>query len=228
MTKKSKLFLFIFIAISIAHILGLALNLTLLSVYTKPFLLVSLLSYYISVSKKNSPWYIGAVVFSLIGDVMLIFEGENNFIVGLASFLIAHILYIFLVFTGLEKSSLRIKIQSILPFSIVCFGLLYFLKDNLGSLMIPVTIYAIVISLFGTISLINYFSSTSKGAITLLLGSLFFIASDSILAINKFYESKAIYALFIMVTYIIAQYLICSYMILCESAIVAKKKRHDT
>ena len=74
--------------------------------------------------------------------------------------------------------------------------------------MIRVTIYAIVIYLFRTISLINYFNSTSKGAVTLLFMSLFFIASDSILAINKFHGSKAIYALFIWVAYSITQYLI--------------------
>lgn len=74
--------------------------------------------------------------------------------------------------------------------------------------MIRVTIYAIVIYLFRTISLINYFNSTSKGAVTLLFVSLFFIASDSILAINKFHGSKAIYALFIRVASIIAQYLV--------------------
>ena len=71
--------------------------------------------------------------------------------------------------------------------------------------MIRVTIYAIVIYLFRTISLINYFNSTSKGTVTLLFMSLFFIASDSILAINKCYGFKAICALFIRVAYSITQ-----------------------
>ena len=71
--------------------------------------------------------------------------------------------------------------------------------------MIRVTIYAIVIYLFRTISLINYFNSTSKGTVTLLFMSLFFIASDSILAINKCHGSKAIYALFIRVAYSITR-----------------------
>ncbi len=167
--------------------------------------------YYLKSTDKRSTLYIGAVLFSLLGDILLISNAELNFMLGLVSFLIAHILYIVMVIKRAEASSFKNKARSVVPFLILGFGLLYFLKDSLGEMLIPVTIYAFVISMFGTVSLLNYLNNNSKKALILLFGSLFFILSDSVLAINKFYESNAVYPVIVMITYITAQYLICSY-----------------
>lgn len=91
--------------------------------------------------------------------------------------------------------------------------LLSVLKNHLGELLIPVIIYGIVISVFGIVATLNYITNKSKANLWLFFGALFFIASDSMLAINKFYQPKEIYAVLIMLTYIIAQFLICKAMI---------------
>ena len=43
--------------------------------------------------------------------------------------------------------------------------------------------------------------------------SIIFIFSDSLIALNKFYESNDLYGVSIMITYILAQFLICKAMI---------------
>jgi uncharacterized membrane protein YhhN len=48
----------------------------------------------------------------------------------------------------------------------------------------------------------------------MLIGAIVFMISDALLAINKFYLPKEIFAVLIMGTYIIAQYLIYRSMIL--------------
>ncbi len=80
-------------------------------------------------------------------------------------------------------------------------------------MLIPVIIYGIVISTFGIVATLNYISNKTKANLWLFFGALFFIVSDSILAINKFYNPKEIFDFLIMLTYIIAQFLICKSMI---------------
>ena len=211
MLKQSKYIFWLFALVSIIHVLGLVFKFEVVSVVTKPLILVLLLSYYLKRTNQRSTLYIGAVLFSLLGDILLISNTELNFMLGLASFLIAHILYIVMVMKRIEASSFKSKVISAVPFIILGTGLLYFLKDTLEEMLIPVAIYAFVISMFGTVSLLNYLNRKSKEALTLMLGSLFFILSDSVLAINKFQESNAIYPVVVMITYIAAQYLICNY-----------------
>ena len=52
-----------------------------------------------------------------------------------------------------------------------------------------------------------------QASLTLLSGAILFILSDSMIALNKFYEAQSIYPAAIMITYIIAQFLIFRYMI---------------
>lgn len=211
--EKAKLFLGLFFGVALLHVIGKFYHLTDLSVWTKPLILTFLLLYYFGATAKKRGLYVAAVLFSLLGDVLLIYEGEVNFMLGLLSFLTAHILFIVIVFNSLTKSIIKVKLVVFIPFSVVCLGLIMFLKDSLGEMLIPVVIYAIVILVFGAISLLNYLLHKSKSSLTLLVGSLFFLISDSVLAIDKFYEPNEIFPVIIMTTYILAQYLICRFMI---------------
>jgi uncharacterized membrane protein YhhN len=84
-------------------------------------------------------------------------------------------------------------------------------------MLIPVIIYGIIISTFGTLTLLNYLQQKSTENLWLFLGTLIFIVSDSFLAINKFYGTREVYGVTIMITYIVAQYLICKAMIVKDS-----------
>lgn len=203
----------LFFLISAMHVIGLAIGLEWLSVSTKPLLLLSLFLFYITKTAMKNNLFISAMVFSFLGDVFLISNSELNFMFGLGSFLTAHILYILLVGKQLNKSLVKDKIVATIPFVGVFIGLIYFLKDSLGELLIPVVIYGLVISTFGAVSLLNYRGQKTEASVYLLFGSLFFILSDSILAINKFYETNLWFPVIVMITYISAQYLICQFMI---------------
>ena len=210
---RQKLFHGLFIGVALAHVIGKFCHLPDLSNWTKPLILALLLLFYLNATVEKMRLYIGAVLFSLLGDILLIFDGELNFILGLLSFLTAHILFILIVLKGLPKSALKSKLGVLIPFAVVCLGLILFLKDSLGEMLIPVAVYATVISVFGAISLLNYVLNTSRKTLTLFIGSLFFLISDSVLAIDKFHEPNEVFPAIIMITYILAQYLICRFMI---------------
>ncbi|WP_457611493.1 lysoplasmalogenase [Lutibacter sp.] len=211
--NKIKVLFFVFVGVSVLDIIGIIFRIPILIQVFKPLILLLLLVLYaVSVSKLNK-LYVLALIFSFFGDVFLMFSGESYFIIGLISFLIAHLLFIKIVINQIQKQSISKVIISTIPFLVLFLGLILFLKDFLNNLLIPVIIYGLTICTFGTVSLINYLSTKSRKSLLMLIGSIIFITSDSVLAINKFYNSSHLFEVIIMITYILAQYLIFRSMV---------------
>jgi len=171
------------------------------------------MSLYIVSVKNRNKWYLVGLIFSFLGDVFLLKNGNMYFMLGLIAFLLSHIMYIKITTNFIKSKSISKIIIAILPFLVFVIVLLSVLKSHLGEMLIPVIIYGIVISTFGIVATLNYISNKTKANLWLFFGALFFIVSDSILAINKFYNPKEIFDFLIMLTYIIAQFLICKSMI---------------
>lgn len=205
-------YLKIFITISVFYLLLLVTGQEWIAWYCKPFLLpLLILEAYNSTRFPTKNLLFSALVFSWIGDVILMFanKGELYFIFGLVSFLIAHILFIvlFIKQKKMNPNSNLLWVGLILV-AFYLFGMLSFLFPSLGDLKIPVSIYATTISVMLLMAIKGYFNWPQPNNVTILLGALFFISSDSILAINKFHSEIPKSGFFIMATYIIAQYLI--------------------
>lgn len=206
--NKIKVSFFVFALVSILDIIGILFRVPILIQIFKPFILLSLLVLYlVSVSTRNK-LYIMALVFSFCGDILLMFEGELYFMIGLVSFLIAHILFIKIVIKRIQNTLLSKVIFSIIPFLIVFSLLIFNLKDSLHEMLWPVIIYGLTITTFGTASLIDYLNTKSTKSLLMLVGALIFMVSDSVLAIDKFNNSSHIYEVIVMITYVLAQYFI--------------------
>ena len=168
---------------------------------TKPLLMPLLIALYLSFKQTILPnwYYILALIFSLFGDVFLMFKSNDLFIPGLASFLIAHIFYILLFIK--ESKILRWPTLIIL---IVTISYLSFLKPYISNeLILPVSMYCIVISLMGIVAVNRKKSSFGYSLIS--FGALLFIISDSLIAFNKFIENLPQSSFLIMSTYGLAQ-----------------------
>ena len=218
-TVKSKyLFLVLFIFISLLDVLGLLMKVSLLELFAKPLIILSLMAIYVTSVRKKNYWFLIALFFSFLGDVFLL-DKNNMFLLGIAAFLITQLIYIKIIMSHIEKSPLANKMSAILPFAVFFMVLIYILFENLNGFLWPVVIYGLTISLFGVVSLLNYITKKTTATRLLLLGALLFIASDSMIALNKFYEPQEFYSVSIMITYILAQYFICRYMISKSSTI---------
>ncbi len=208
MTRKTALFLFLIFSLLY---LGLVLiEFESITWWLKPFLIPLLsISVILSGKMESKPLLISAMFFSWIGDVVLLFanQGVIYFIIGLVSFLIADLFYIIL-FSKLQKV-INLKYKRFIPLVLLYLvGFLYFLWEKLGGMKIPVIIYALVISTMLLVAIKGYFTWNSKSGKLLLIGAVFFVLSDSILAINKFYVPIYLSSFWIMSTYITAQFLI--------------------
>lgn len=202
----------LFFIVSILDIIGVAINNTMLQVVFKPMIIISLIAlYYFTVAKKNK-WYLLALAFSFLGDVFLM-DKNNLFMFGIASFLVTQLLYIFIIVKQMEKPSNFKKYLYTFLFANYVVYLITLLKPNLGELLYPVIIYGITIAIFGLVATLNYVTKRTKSALILMFGAVLFIASDSMIALNKFHESQSFYPVAIMVTYVLAQYLIYRFFI---------------
>lgn len=149
--------------------------------------------------------------FSWAGDVTLEFSNSNRnfFLLGLACFLLAHVMYFTVFFITPGKNSiLSNRIWFLLPVIIYGAALVVYLYDDLNEMRLPVILYAIVI-LAMLAGAINRIEKVQKDSFRLVLaGAILFVISDSAIAFNKFSYQFAGSGFVIMSTYIVAQYLI--------------------
>ncbi|MEN9980392.1 MAG: hypothetical protein RL542_179 [Bacteroidota bacterium] len=209
---KNKLYLSIYLVISAIYLLITAFNQEEMARVVKPFLLpILLVAVYHTENFSTKKILLTALTFSWIGDVILLFadRGEIYFILGLVAFLLSHIFYIVLF----NKQTISKTISNKLSFGagigliVIYFSMMITtLGPKLGSLTVPVVIYAIVISTMLYFALKGSFQWKAIPYHSVLIGAVLFISSDSILAFNKFYEPIPAASLLIMVTYLLAQY----------------------
>ncbi len=210
--KISNWLLLFFLSLAV-NLAGIFYQIDLLAIFSKPVIVISLLC--LLVSKKASiqnRFFIPAalaLLFSLLGDVLLIFEKFNAlfFMLGLISFLVAHIFYI-ICFNRL-RLAMHINMRWwIIPAVMVYYcSLIFILFPYLGEMKMPVIVYGAVISSMLLVALHLLFSDAVFLKL-ITLGAVLFVVSDSLLAFNKFYGAFKFAGVLIMLTYGLAQYFI--------------------
>ena len=145
-----------------------------------------------------------ALLFSAAGDALLGSDGERWFVPGLAAFLTTHLLYatIFLRDPRLPRTPLRGG-RKFAAVAIPLFAIVYaaFLFPRLGALAVPVVGYIAAIVAMAVIAL-------RVAAVSVPIGAIMFMVSDSLLAFDKFVSSEAWIGPLIWITYAAAQLLI--------------------
>jgi len=201
----------LFLIILTADIVAVYLNNESWRYFTKPLVVISLIVYFISqVSSDQSglkKWILLALVFSLGGDIFLLFESEDSvfFLLGLSSFLIAHIFYIVFFHFVRIRENIAGNILLLLLVVIYYTTLMTILSPYLENMKLPVRIYGVVISFMLLLALHTGFIKIKKVSLMMITGAVFFIISDSLLALNKFYISFDYAGIGVMLTYGLAQ-----------------------
>lgn len=200
----------IFIVLSAIYLGCILSNLRICEFYLKPTLLIPLIiAVFISTNFANKFILFAALIFSWLGDILLLFVFKDAiyFILGLVAFLTAHIFYIILFIKEIKKTNGKIQIKKGLVVIVVYLStILLLLIPHLGGLVIPVIIYAVVISTMLYMAYLLSFCWAKPDSVYLITGAISFILSDSILAFNKFYQPVPMSGLLIMATYLYAQW----------------------
>jgi uncharacterized membrane protein YhhN len=142
-------------------------------------------------------------IFSLVGDTFLI--NAQNFVFGLASFLVAHLCYIAAFFKAGEREFKPLSLSAY----VVGFAIFWLVAAGVPeNLKIPVAFYALAISTMLGAALNFYLTQKTPQAVFALTGATFFVLSDSLLAYNKFSGEFFLAKILILSTYFFAQWLI--------------------
>lgn len=214
MKLNPRIFLNAYMLVAIVHIFSLTGEKSILQSASKIALMPCLILYVLFEQKWRVAtiiFLLTALFFSWAGDIVLLFTLRNElyFMAGLAAFLLAHCAYIVTFRNYMDKPNPgRLKIYYYLPvitYSILLFSLIY---KGLNDMKVPVIVYTIVISAMAIAALSRYKKTDMYSFIFVSIGAIFFIASDSLIALNKFHSTVPNASIYIMLTYIIAQYLI--------------------
>jgi len=168
-----------------------------------------------NIDKKVVRLAVFAFIFSWFGDILLMF-GEIDFIyfmIGLVSFLVAQIFYIFLFLRTINISGKMpfLKKKPYFLIAYIAFGLIVYtvLYSHLYAVLrIAVFVYMVALLSMSAMALNRFGNGHPISFSLVFIGSLLFVLSDTMIALNKFLAPIPYEGILIMTTYISAQYLI--------------------
>lgn len=153
-------------------------------------------------------WLLAGFIFCLGGDVFLALPQKSMFLVGLISFLLGHVLYVcgFLSIVSIGAWG-QISTLVIIGISTAVF---VWLKPHLGSLLGPVIVYILVISLMliGALAVFNSDGIAARGRVLVVTGAALFYLSDLFVARNRFVKKEYVNRLVGLPLYYMGQYLL--------------------
>ena len=201
----------IFFIILVADLIAVQGQYKMAEYFFKPVIIIWLMAWFVlqlrNVQSSLKKWIIFALLFSWLGDVLLMFHLEDSlfFLLGLSSFLIAHIFYILFFHFVRIKEMVKGRWYLLLIVAIYYAVIITILSPHLGDMKLPVRIYAVVISFMFLLAMHMVFIKKRTTGLWMMAGALLFIISDSLLAINKFYQPFEMAGFFVMSTYGLAQ-----------------------
>jgi len=148
--------------------------------------------------------FVGGLAASLAGDVLLMLP-DRYFAAGLGAFLVAHVLYVL----GMRSTGtpLAPPITS-LVFCAYAVAFFVHLRPHAGRLWPAILVYALVITGMAWVAFSTAVSGVAPGRWLAFGGALLFVASDSLLAQNRFVRPLRREPLLVLGTYYAAQLLL--------------------
>lgn len=148
---------------------------------------------------------LAGLLLSTLGDIWLMLPWDA-FVAGLASFLVAHLAYLF-AFTR------RVRLQPLrwpfLAYAVLAAAVLALLWPRLpDALRVPVVIYVVALAAMAAQAAVVALQQPSRGATAAALGGLSFVVSDALLAIDRFHTPLPLAPLWVLASYWVAQSLI--------------------
>jgi uncharacterized membrane protein YhhN len=145
------------------------------------------------------------LAFALLGDMLLMLP-EDRFVLGIASFAATHLLY---TAAFIAAAGISLVNPSTLPLIIFAALIARFLWPGVRkSLQIPILAYLVLITVMTAQAIGAALESGSTGLALAAAGSLLFLASDSMLAANRFRVPFTAAQALVLSTYWLGQWLI--------------------
>ena len=180
--------------------------------YTKPFILLSLLGFYVLAARSPAAAIILALLFSWLGDVLLIPKGVKWFTAGGIAFMISHGFFI----AGYWKDVVFSRIPGLLILLLAVFfaatvAIIFSkLKPHLPkALFYPMFLYLLINGAMNCFAIFRCVSNPTAATVTTAVGAALFFVSDTALFFVRFKKDSRLKTHFlVMLTYSIGELLI--------------------
>lgn len=223
--KLSIVFLILLAVFSIIHLIDSWRDDSKRRKYTKPFLLIFIIAYYIaSVFERGlslDTLLIVGLAASWLGDVLLIPHGNGWFTAGGISFMVTHVLFILVyALNGIVFSNVIwwLVIPSVFIYYGIAAVIIYKLKPSTPKMMlIPMYFYLICNSTMNVFALMQLTSNPCKGTAVAYIGAVLFYISDCTLFLVRYHKNKDLIFkkhFTVMLTYIVGELLITQGMLM--------------
>ena len=179
---------------------------------TKPFILLSLLGFYVLAARSVSAAIVLALIFSWLGDVLLIPKGIKWFTAGGIAFMISHAFFV-LGYTRDVVFS-RIPVFLIVLLAVFFAAAVAFIFSKLRphlpkALFYPMFLYLLINGAMNCFAIFRCVSGPSAATVTTAIGAALFFVSDTALFFVRFKKDGRLKTHFlVMLTYSIGEFLI--------------------
>ncbi len=224
MTKRNRILTIIFAFIVLLELLGRLLDYIILEYFVLPLIMIWIAVYFLLNARKSSfrTGVLIAFFFSWVGGIFLIFsDGYNKelfFYGGALGFFLAQVAYIFVFSLSAENSIKGLLLRNpLLTIPLAGYSVLIylFLLPVLEGAVVYIVLLNVVSFVGMSLAALNRRDRVNYNSFKLVfIGSLLFLLSESLIAINMFHTSIPYAGFLIMLTFITAQYLIMHGLIL--------------
>ncbi len=183
----------------------------------KMLLMPILMLLYWTTSSIRNPYYLIALFFAFIANILFIYNEDFDFIIfGATTFLVYRIITIYLIMRFIKIKSYFPVIIGSLPFLFIYFYLICLTLDELGDGLFVYIIQSMFMSFLGGLSVGVYMINDNRKNYWLLISTLLFTVNQILLVIKLFYLSVITFQPISMALYCFAQYGFYKFMILSE------------
>ena len=176
--------------------------------FTKAALLPVLLIYYCLAAQNFLTVALVAIVFSWLGDILLIRKDEPKFFrLGMVAFLLSHVFYTIALIAMTRGLHVPVLVGSIVV-ALVAELILPRIINPPKAMRAAIIVYGVVILAMSVCALQYMVSNPSPGSVLLFAGSIIFIFSDVLMTYLAFGQKPKYFDAITMLPYIVAQGLI--------------------
>lgn len=191
--------------------------------YTKPFLLLLIIAYYVVCAWPSLSYLmIAALATSWLGDVLLIPHGNKWFVFGGISFMMTH--FLFIAVYAFQVSFRDIPWAFVIPAAVVYYGISAVIIKTLTPttpkmMLAPMYVYLLANSTMNIFALMQLISLRSVGTAVAYAGAVLFFISDCTLFLVRYHKNKDLIFkkhFTVMLTYVLGEFLIVQGMLLVK------------
>jgi hypothetical protein len=179
----------------------------------KPMLIPSIGVIYFLAAKKKCYWYIFALFFAFLSNVLLLFSNPTLLLLGIVAFLFYRIASIFSVIRNGDKILILPLILASIPFLFAFSYLIYLMVSPDHPTFYATVLNDIIISIFSGIGLSSYFMNDSKQNSWLLISTLLFAFLVLLFMLENFYISFHIFKPLSALVFSVAHYAFLKFLI---------------